>query len=283
VEFNASLGTVALAPVGYQEILGENTQNRFAYARIKKIGAGDHPQTIEVEGIAHSQSATHIFIVAEGKAVPIQEAFTFTVPVEWNGNIPRTRFPGQDNIDVIFLAADGQFVDIQCGIITRKGLFYMTAQQVWKGNVVRTFAKGTREKAWMYAPTAAAHAFPGSDYGSLWTKMGEQVLSQALGASASEQKSRVTVPKWDPPALSSQSNADGYREAAVLFFNLVTGTGHLQDASGKKWFVHFNNILGVPDGKIPVLLPMTKILFRGGDAPTEKGLMPKVRSVKLVA
>ena len=283
MEFNTSLGTVALAPIGYQERLSENEMNRFAYAQISNNEIAARPRTIHVKGLANSSGAKNIFIVAEGKVTPITEEFAFVVPVDWNGDVPRTRFAGHDNIDVIFLAPDGQFVDIQCGIVTRGGLFYVTAQQVWKGNVVRTFAKGTHEKVWMYVPTAAAHAFPGSDYGSLWTKMGEQVLSQALGAGASEQKSRITPAKWDPPTITSQPDAAGYREAAVLFFNMVTGTGQIQDASGKKWFVHFSNLLNVPDGKIPVLKPMTKVAFRGNGTAPEKGQLSKVKSVKLLA
>jgi len=202
-----------------------------------------------------------------------------TVPVKWNGDDPKTRERGMDNVDIIILLPDGRFIDVQCGVITRRRAFFITAQRVWEGQVVRT--RGEANKVtWGFVPTQPIHAYPNATYDGVWSTLAESVMEKAHSIGASDQKSRAKAAAWNPPALAS-ANGGGWRAGIVHYFNMITGTGQIEDADGVKYFVHFNNIL---DPKtVPMLDAMSTILFRPDDnsAHIRQGIK-SVRSVRIL-
>ena len=221
---------------------------------------------IEVE-VSSLALGAKVFAVFGGQAVELENTFQFTVPIDWDGEKPRTRSLGRDNLDVVILLPNGEFIDVQCGVVTRKGRFVLTAQQVWRGQVVRTRDEGNRVVS-QYVATDPIHAFPGSDYGSIWQSMAEDVMRHAEEIGASDQKSRAKVAEWQPPTISAEPDERGYYEAVVYFFNVVSGTGYVANADGKRHFVHFSSVLNPTDPTVPVLTPMTVVKFRPG---TERG------------
>jgi hypothetical protein len=235
-------------------------RRRSVHLEIKLQGLGD----------------TTPYVVTGGKSQQVTDAFSFDVSVEWDGDTPMTRRPGLDNADVVLLQPNGDLIDIQVSLITRSESFFIVAQRVWQGEVVRTRGNRPGTSRLLYIPGRAVHAFPGSSYEGAWANMAEAVLAEARENQASKQLSRTEAAKWQPPILPPP-NGGGWIPGTVYFFNMVTGTGRIVDAQGKKYFVHFNNI--VNGGEVPVLTPMTTVLFRPG---IEKpGKDTPVKSVKL--
>ena len=220
------------------------------------------------------------FIVWDGagqEPEPIQagEWKTLFVDVAWKKGrcheYPSTRRPGNDNWDIVFIKSDGQFVDVECSLFTRGGNFYLGWQRVYQGAFVRTRNGGSTPEALECVPTRAVHAYPGSNFRDVWRGLAEKVLARAAGAGTNMRKSDAFVPTWQPPVLPDPAKVPaGWLAGTVRYFNLLTGTGEVEDCEGVKHFVHFKNILP-PEGsdktpEVAVLTPMTTVLFQVGEA-----------------
>lgn len=212
--------------------------------------------------------------VFNSKAKKLQGKRFLAVPVQWKNFVPHTRQQGVDNIDIILLRDDGQFLDIQVGIVTRQSRFFITAQQIYKGRVVRTREKGLKfgEVTYTCVPTDPIHAYPGSAYKAIWVGMAEELIRVAKEEEASRQRSRVKkeIAQWSPPIEVGEAN--GWRSGVVLYFNLISGTGKIRDGKNEDYFVHFKTL---PEDGMTALEPMTRVRFK--TRATDKKQIASVR------
>ncbi len=232
------------------------------------------------------------FAVFGGKEEAMGGYRVLSVPVRWEGGIPRTRMTGVDNIDVHLLGYDGHDLDIQVGLITRKGRFFATAQQVAKGWVVRG------RDGYDFVPSDPIHAYPGFSYARIWPRMGEALERVAREFGTTRQRcevkrlAEVKRAVWRPSYLPEKH---GWLRGAPLFFNMISGTGEIaglqtltvssigqvEDVQiGARYHAHFSNILD--GGPVALLEPMRSIYFRPG-VQERSDRMPPVKSVQLSA
>ncbi len=233
------------------------------------------------------------FTVFGGEAKPLQGYDILSVPVRWERGVPITRMAGVDNTDIHFLGYDGRDLDIQVGLITRRGRFFVTAQQLAKGWIVRG------REGYDFVPTDPVHAYPGFKYSQIWPRMGEAVERVAREFGTSRQKwsvkrlAEVKAAAWRPTYIPERQ---GWLRGAPLFFNMISGTGvmaelrtilidaagqHLEDVDvGRKCFVHFSKVPN--DGRVPVLEPMKSVYFHLGPQ-TQGDRLPQVASVEFAA
>jgi len=186
--------------------------------------------------------------------------FTLDVPVYWMGGFPRTRHPGRDNLDVIFFDPELRFSDIQVGLISRKGRFFLTAQRIFEGWVREESKEGMR-----FIPSRPEFAYPGMNYQGIWKEMGE-VLSVIARITSDIIKALGTPPllapepaKWIPAQMPGQQK---WQRGKVLFFNAVTGTGMILGEDEKQYFVHFSKIIKEGEDPVKMLAPMDGVYFR---------------------
>lgn len=256
----------------------------MAWAEI--IGLG-RPSSVRLAITATPKDGTTALAVNYGRAERLTGAgYVLDVPVRWTDGVPHTREKYKDNVDIILLEEDGYFTDVQCGLVTRGGRFFVTIQQVYQGWVTRTRGGRVGEVAWGFISADPIHAYPGVRYEAIWTKMAEQLLGAAQEVGASRKLSRVRPAEWVVPDIGPRA---GWRAGVVRFFNLITGTGQVEEAmGGGTHFVHHSAILnsdGTPMRPFPSLAPMTGVHFRLRDpretrkpdeGPGVKSIMPAV-------
>lgn len=225
-------------------------------------------ETMEVcVRITQTDEAPHAFTVFQGKAQTLgDEGFALTVPVEWRDGTPHTRTRGKDNVDVVLVEENGHLVNLQVGVVTRAGRFFLTCQEIWAGWFLEDGS---------FVPSAWEHNYPGSDYAGMWagTTQTIQDMVQELGLSLYS-RGEVQVPDWDP---TFPLNQGGWKSGVVLYFNAVTGTGLVHEEDGEDYFIHFSNIL--ESGYLPVLTMGQGVYFRAGERKPDKPHAP-VKSIK---
>ncbi len=284
-----TLQGVSIEAAGFE--VGESKMGRtWGWQEFKPQG---RPTMLDMYVSADVQAEDLIaFEVFSGEAIPLHGYTTLSVPVRWDRGMPITRQTGADNADVHLLSYDGQDLDIQVGVITRKGRFFLTAQQVAKGRIVRG------RQGYEYVATDPVHAYPGFRYDQIWPKMGEAVEQVAREFGTSRQKwsvkrlAEVRRAAWLPDYIPHR---DGWLRGAPYFYNMISGTGHVGEITGittdgshqqvsgvqtgRKCFVHFSK---VPDGPVPVLEPMRAVYFRLGQQG-QGDRLPQVAEVELPA
>ncbi len=194
--------------------------------------------------------------------VPIDETGEFTLPVnvDWqqNGGQPRTRMQGNDNAEIIIVdPSTSHLTQIEIGLVTRQGRFFLTAHQIWKGWASRN--GGDID----FIPSEAVHAYPGARYETIWHGM-EEALEPIVEALPHGNAAHQLAPPWDPEF--PDPNED-WQSGVVQFFNLVSGTGRVRSESGTNYFVHFRSIK-MP-GPMKILEPMSPVYFKVNEADTE--------------
>lgn len=254
----------------------------MAWAEI--IGLG-RPSSVRLVITAAPKEGTTALAVNYGRAERLTSAgYVLDVPVSWTDGIPHTREKYRDNVDVILLEGDGYFTDVQCGLVTRGGRFFLTAQQVYRGWVTRTRGARVGEVAWNFTPADQIHAYPGCRYDGIWANMAEEIMAVARETGASRQLSRVKRAEWVTPDVQLRT---GWVAGVVMYYNLVTGTGKVEEvARGGGQFIHHSAVLN-PDGSpmrpFPFLAPMSGVHFRLRDpresrkpdeGPGVKSIMP---------
>ena len=214
------------------------------------------------------------FTIFGGKEEPLEGFQILSVPVRWQGKMPVTRQTGVDNIDVHLMTYQGHDLDIQVGVITRRGRFFVTAQQLAKGWIVRG------REGYDFVASDPIHAYPGFSYNRIWPRMGDAVERVAREFGASRQRwtvkrlAEVRAAVWRPNYILEK---EGFFRGAPLFFNMISGTGELVDfrelvvsnthevesvSVGSRHYAHFSK---VPNGgPVPVLEPMRSVYFRSG-------------------
>ena len=183
--------------------------------------------------------------------------FVLNVPVYWNNHgVPITRQKGVDNVDIIVLEPTTKyFLDIQVGLITRGGKFFITAQKIWEG-----WMKGKTMDDLEFIPAQSEHAYPGSDYSAIWVGMGEvmrftwELISKTAGP-----LDKATPAKWTPRVPTPKT---GWVGGTVAYFNMITGTGMVFEGT-QKHFVHFSAIES--SNPVKTLPPMAPVEFRVKD------------------
>jgi hypothetical protein len=192
--------------------------------------------------------------------------FTLNVPVKWAGGVPQTRHPGKDNLDVIFFDSELRFSDIQVGLVTRKGRFFLTAQKVFEG-----WVREEIEGSMCFIPSRPEFAYPGMNYKGIWKEMGE-VLSVIARVTSDFIKELGDTPfltpepaKWIPAQIPEQQK---WQRGTVLFFNAITGTGMILGEDEKLYFVHFSSIIEEEGALVKMLPPMGGVYFRGMTNPS---------------
>ena len=179
--------------------------------------------------------------------------------------MPSTRQRGVDNVDIVLLREDGNFVEVQIGVVTRGKKFFITAQQIYKGWVARTVGDGVATTRYTFTPSDGVHAYPGANYECIWAGVSDELERVARHEGTSRWLSRVKPAKWNPPVVPSR---ESWKSGVMLYFNLITGTGIVQDQFEVEYMVHFSKILDA--GPMPVLEPMTGVYFRLGEQPNGK-------------
>lgn len=255
----------------------------MAWAEIVGLG---RPSSVRLTTTAAPKDGTTALAVNYGRAERLTEAgYVLDVPVRWmDGSIPHTREKYKDNVDITLLEQDGYFTDVQAGLVTRHGRFFVTLQQVYQGWVTRTRGSRVGEVAWGFTPADPIHAFTGARYEAIWAKMAEELMGVAREAGASSRLSRVEPAEWAPPDVGPRT---GWKAGVMRFYNLITGTGQVEEVSGGgEQFVHHSAILnsdGKPMRPFPALAPMTGVHFRlrdpresrkPGEGPGVKSVMP---------
>jgi cold shock CspA family protein len=247
-----------------------------AYAELLVKG---RPFNIPIHIQARSRQEITPLIIFDGKAHQSDSTsigFTLNVPVKWTEGVPQTRHPGEDNLDVIFLDSELRVSDIQVGLVTRKGRFFLTAQRVFEG-----WARERNEGDMCFIPSRPEFAYPGMDYRETWKDMGE-VLS-VIGGTVSDFARTLGTPLdipepafWKPIYTPAPK---GWQCGIIEFFNAISGTGRILGEDGVRYFVHFSNILSDnPREPVRILEPMSSVFFRSKKLKNTKG--PAVRSCK---
>jgi len=180
------------------------------------------------------------------------------VNVEWEsgkgGNpFPKTRRTDKDNLDVILLRPDGSFTQMQAAIETRSKKFWLSLQEVYSGQIIRTTSQKAKEAGLSYkkllygkvatvVPNKSEHAGPHGNYFSTM-KPAQRFFEIAEKLGAYTQLHEVELVYWNPSfgELSKEQAEKGWESGTVSYFNYVTGFGHImvKDDDGKLEEVFF--------------------------------------------
>jgi len=284
MKFVTALGSVHVAPAAAQNIEGKTSLEAADTVALAKVSFRERPSSLQLKlRFENSNPKNYIYLLRSGK--PAEEIGSgdvrlLLVGVKWDGDIPQTRDreSNTDCLDFFVMQPNGRFVDVEVGLVTRGGKFFISAQRVYEGQAVRTREAG--KLVTQLLPGRAIHAYPDSNFQNVWTTLADTVLEKVTTMKASEQKSRAYVPRWNPPTLP-QLNGD-WMPGVVRYFNSMTGTGELEDGAGKRYFVHYRDILPYRDGQplpeVPLLTPMSVVQFRFES--NTRHLRPKIRSVR---
>lgn len=222
------------------------------------------PDSIELQvSLTQEDDERNPFIMYMGEAH--DAPYSFVMPVEWADPIPSTRIKhptsgkGYDNCDVIFLDTRANYTDVQFGIVTRGGRFYLTMQVVFRGSV-----RFEDDNPLFIGDTP--FSFSGGDYGRTWDRMGEMVarlgrMVHAVTVALGSELEMPTYPEWREAEVTA---ANGCLGGTVLYHNMITGTGSLLGQDGKKYFVHFSN-LRVPSDSGQPMMPVGMAFLEPGE------------------
>ena len=214
------------------------------------------PDSIELRvSLTQEDEERNPFVMYMGEAH--DAPFDFQMPVKWEGTIPSTRIKhpesgkGHDNCDVIFLDTRANYTDVQFGIVTRGGRFYLTMQVVFRGSV-----RFQDDNPVFIGDTP--FSFPGGDYGRTWDRMGEMVarlgrMVRDVTESLGFELEAPTYAEWQEVNVETTNGRLG---GTVLYYNLITGTGNLLGVDGKEYFVHFSKLRVDDNGRLTVPIGM---------------------------
>lgn len=230
----------------------------------------------------------------------------FRIQANWTESgwrsVPRTVSKNEDDIDLVFLDTKGSedgrkgaFVQLEISLSTRRGLFFLTIQQVYAGQIVRTTAANAEKTSLQtvkckdglvsVVPLYPENAFPGSDYIKNFGYMAPSFLQFANEHGASVPLSKCVIARWEPIAkeMPLEMKNNGWQMATTKWFNDCLGWGFLHCADGQACFVHFKQIedpAGEPYwkmGAFPHLTPMHHVAVKYETAPDGKRKAVAVR------
>lgn len=246
------------------------------------VGREERPDVLHLSVTAQPPTDGVVLAVNHGKAERLGEGASYhlNVKVEWRKSNPFTRIQYNDNVDIIRLWPDGRFVDVQVGLVTRSGSFFLTAQRVYVGQLVRTRSHRGGPVEWGVVPSHPVHAYPGREYKEIWSAMAGELVREAQVEKASVQRSYTKAVEWKPPAPSSKA---GYEFGVTEYFNLITGTGMVwRPKDGERFFFHFSTIHEEerkPAKPFPALPPMAGVYFKLEDPPSDPSKAPRIKEI----
>lgn len=228
----------------------------------------------------------------------------FKVKIEWSDGPQRDSDPipnlshGQDEDFQLYLVnkATGFLVHLDVSIVSRKGTFWVTVQEVLGAQVVKyddvLYPDGVAEYTsvvfdekdgkkegervgYTLVPVYAENAYPGNDpvasMNRSYNKRGEKVLAYCdklgIGVSVEHCAPAEWNPEW-PEHVPTDLRQKGYEEGVVLWYNLTIGGGFIQPRIGEPCWVHFSKIhnrlgVGVANvGNFPVLQSGKGVYFK---------------------
>lgn len=264
--------------------LGEVTERGInCWAPIELVG---RPNWINFRVMVKLAEGVKCLFTKEGVIVrdvtdPTSEPPLFNVQVDWFEGVPHTRREG-DNIDLLLLDNEGTFVQLEIGVVSRNGRFYLTFQEMYAGQVARTTAAKAAQisaktvtvgdHVGLVAPLYEENNYPGADF--LATRgMVHGVVKYAIELGRSKTFSQCKIPKWEsvPVTLPEKMASKGWQTATCLWYNLILGWGFAQLGDGSSCFVHMANIIDdagrtvMSKGEFPVLEPMKMIAIKYKD------------------
>jgi len=256
------------------------------------------PSSLRFEINVRAEDGVRILHAKAGEVtdVTVDSVPEFEVPINWDhsAGIPHTRVKDMDNLDVVFLAKGGEFVQLQVSLVTRKKRFWVCVQEIYSGQVVRTTLAKAQEldvtshkvgaHAGLIVPLYAENAYPGADYLKSNPRMGPTVIERAIGWGAVVPMSECVVAEWKPEQfeLPEAMAKVGYVKAVVTWFNLVIGYGFVTLESGQSVYVHFNDVVDekgqriAEEGECPMLQAM-----RGVAIKYQSGPKPKATAIRI--
>lgn len=233
------------------------------WAEILDVPKGTREIKVDVRVDSKFDEYVLAFQGAEPVDITAVLQYDLDVPVEWANGMPRTRAKNKDNVDIQMIATDGKVIDVQVSIVTRGGKFYLCAQELVVGQVGRTIGKKTD-----FVATKPAFAYHGFSFDGIWPNMWSGLSKLVDQEKASVQKSRIQASKWQSQELEPKT---GWSRGNVLFWNLVTGLGRIQDVeTGEVFFVHFSKVLEPATLEMPqktafvTLVPMQGVYYKAG-------------------
>ncbi|MES2216148.1 MAG: hypothetical protein V4481_02535 [Patescibacteria group bacterium] len=229
------------------------------------------------------------------------------VKVDWQvpvggrhmARVPHTRVKNMDNVDVVFMTEDGSFVQVQIGLVTRSGGFWVTVQQIHADQVVTTNELLAINMGWPHvktesrliaiaAPLLPQHCTPPNKYYlEVFPNMGPELIRLAAEARCCVARSEMIVPEWSPVQIKGDLPAkicgkSSWVKATVNYFNLIVGSGTASLADGTVIQVHHTRILdsqsGQPlhfTGRFGTLQAMTEVAVR----LDHEGEVPRAASI----
>lgn len=266
-----------------------------SFVRVRPLSKLPHPSWVTLRFKArvgkNQDAAVHLLDIRGADAIDVTDKAIapLSVSIIWNEpevlgapKIPHSRSKDKDNLDFVFVAANGQFVQIEVSLVTRAGRMWVCIQELYSGQVVRTTHAKAREleltnqhvgsHAALVAPLYPDNAFPGNDYLKSFTSVGTKVVEHAIARDAVVALSDCVVAKWKPEqslVLPDKMRENGWQKATVAYFNLVVGSGNvLCEKDGQLCFVHFSRIIDetgrqvASKGDFPALLPMTEVAIK---------------------
>ncbi len=223
-----------------------------------------------------------------GKPIDVTEGEIplFKAPVKWNGGIPCTTNTDDYDFSLVLVDQEGVFIQLDVGVVTRAGHFWLTFEEVWSAQVARTTSAKAKslsvttveagDAIALAVPFYPENNYPKADF--LTTKgMVHEVISYCIEQGLSKPLSKCSLAKWETVSkeLPVELANEGYVKAKVLFFNMVWGGGFALCEDGASCHMHFSKILG-PDGRslakngqFPVVAPMTEVAIKW--VPNDKG------------
>jgi hypothetical protein len=300
-------GTLTLGTEQFR-IGREAERGAFVWTRILK---GHHtPSQMSIGFTANLPEGVRILRAQGGELVDVTTGSIPPLPVfiDWNNGHrrdsdpkPHTRRTDADNVDFVFLRKDGKFIQIQVSLVTRKGAFYISVQEVWGGQIVRTLLEkvqglgfgyltvtgaGNKSFGALVVPLFDDNAHPDADYLKTFSKMGPKVIEYANKRGATSSLSDAVVAEWAPQEVAElpQELIDaGYMTGVVKFFNAVVNYGFIEGSDGKSYFLYGDNIVEsvggptlVSQGDFPVVEAMKGVVFQIGKG---KGGKPQAVNV----
>jgi len=233
----------------------------FTFCELADVG---RPEEIELHINVPNQRASDSAFFFSGTYARRLEAdkVIHAIPIFWKENIPHTRHKGVDALRIVLLSREGAFADYEFGVMTRRGRFFLAAQQLYAGQLVKQ-----GEEVCIF-PTASLYNYPGSSYKNIWPLESQELVARVMLEQA-ELPEFCDVPIWSPvaasPVTAGVEETSDWLLGHCYYWHLISGTGvvgrkergeHLE----KTYFVHFKNILS--SSPAPYLLPSMPVLFR---------------------
>lgn len=249
------------------------------------------PNLLELRFDVKAESGVKVIRAQAGNFEDVTDEFqrSMSIPIKWKKldgrddelKVPEIREKNVDNVDFLFLKPDGQFVQVQVALSARQGIIWVTVQEIFGGQVVRTTHQKANEielcnvdlgkYAGLVVPLYEENAYPGSDYLATFATMGSKLVNFANSIGATVPMSQAVAATWIETnvEVSDHQRQNGWESATVAFFNAVIGWGRAITKDGTSVFVHYNVLVNKENRPIkanrtdyPCLSPMTGIVLK---------------------